>query len=1251
MWTPRRVVLLLLGLAGCVGTYLLYSTFLGGVDGLPQLPEKFLLRGEDQDIELPGPGDSPTYVRLRQAFGPNSLEVLDTVAYKTRLEMRDRGLVFACGQMEFANPPQPFVTVSPFSVAFFGKPKQPHELQPGEAQEISTFHADKAVLQFDRPVGGPQDISGKQQARLVGMELVSVPEMPSHDARRGQIWMTNNQKSGDDGQKLVFRTRGPLYYRAQDPDAPPSPDAPQVWTTAAVEVVDRRNLPRPLRSANTATAVTKADEFRGHNAVADILLGATLPPPTMTAEGMKVYLEPQDAKTPAGKRNSSGYSGVRLIELTQNVQVNLWTEGGGGFPGAAPPPGSPKPAAADPPAALAAVGGAACDGAAIARRFDEKALLVIQTLGPFRYDFPASRARFEAAPVADPAAPNHVTVTRLSAKGFQDNLVCQLLLIDFDGSDQKAGGPPPKSAAAAPKPHDGGGMKIKALTATGPHVLISVESEQLQAQGTELHYAADAQGLRSNTTLRGAPVYAVRDRNRLQAGGPAAPAEVFIASVSPPPGSKDRKQTRVEVRGPGSITMYDPASADNTLAATWGRSLTHEKEKVGNVEEDLLKFEGGGTFEDRKGGMTLSADRLWLWLAPADAKEGKKAAKADPAGDPSKALPARLLAVGKVESRSAELVIHKTDQLNLWFRDVPPPAPPAPPPAPAVAKADPKAPAPPAGTKAAEPPLAAKTPQVEKKAEPEERPKQPVYLSARVVEGWVVRYPQKAEPPKPDPGVAKADPKPAGKGEATTLRYELEKARCEDRVVVHQDPTDPLKNPRGLDVAGVKLNLDHSPAGSVMTVVGPPGENAQVHFESMSLFGPAVVIDQPNNAVAVDGVGHLVMPAQADLSGGSPSQPTEMVVKWTNSMRFFGAKASAEFLGQVEAVQRPARDAARKVELAPAPRARLSAYRPDPAVAVRPAPPPDDGTVGQSWVLCHRLDVTFDRPIYFNNYRRTGPRPAPKDGQAVAADENPKLKTALCTPMPDDEAAKLPADNAKIARRVFYLETVTGKSGKVLKAQRIEALQLDVQNDEREQQVIATGPGEVRILQLGAKDIAAQPQPRPAKPPGKEPPPAEQEMKLTLVRFPSRMVGRDKNKLYQEAVFDDGGRVWQVPTENLNLQVIDHAPPERAVYLECSQTLKVSSAKPKKDAPAEQWMLAQGNAMFRDEKYQGNAHTITDDGRVTTLTGTDKRLAQLYQLRVNPNERQYTNAQQIKYYRDGRIEVSGSGSGAIRSGP
>ena len=41
--------------------------------------------------------------------------------------MRDRGLVFACGQMDFERPAtSPFVTVSPFSVAFFGKEKPAH---------------------------------------------------------------------------------------------------------------------------------------------------------------------------------------------------------------------------------------------------------------------------------------------------------------------------------------------------------------------------------------------------------------------------------------------------------------------------------------------------------------------------------------------------------------------------------------------------------------------------------------------------------------------------------------------------------------------------------------------------------------------------------------------------------------------------------------------------------------------------------------------------------------------------------------------------------------------------------------------------------------------------------------------------------------------------------------------------------------------------------------------------------------------
>ena len=1242
MWTPRRILLLLLGLVGSLGAYIAYSAALGGVDGLPDLPSRLLIPAPPgQEFDFSNQPISPTNLRLQQAFGPSSPEVLDTIAYKNRLEMRERGLVFACGQMEFERPAAtPFVSVSPFSVAFFGKEKPPHLRQEGEVQEISTFHADRAVLQFDRPVASPQDLSGKTPAKLIGMELVSVPDMPSHDVRRGQIWITNNQKATDPGQFLVFRTPGPLFYRVQDA-APASQDAPQVWTTAAVEVVDKKNLPRPLRSVSTATSPVRGDEFRARNAVADVLLGVTLPPPTMTAEGMKIYLDRQDDKTPTEKRNNTGYSGVRMIELTEKVQVNLWSDGGGGFPGSTPQDAA-KPPAVDPPALIAAiVGGAAADGIAVARRFEDKTLLVIQTLGPFRHDFTASRARFEAAAITPEAVPNHVTVARHSARGTQDNLFCKVLEIDFLGGPEAKAAEPPKSAAApakpAARPQSGQGMRMKALRATGPYVFVSVEAEKLQAQGTELLYTTDAKTRRSDTTLRGNHRVAVRDRNRLEGGSAGTPAEIFISTVSPPPDSKERKQTKLEVRGPGTIKMFDPATSDTSLTASWGKSLTHEKEKVGDVEQDLLKFEGGGTFEDRKGAMTLTGDRLWLWLAPGDGKTAPTpvASAAGPAGDPSKMLPQRLLAVGHVRSQSPELVIHNTDQLNVWFRDVPPP-PPEHPPAP-VAKVGPAPAAAPAPGPTAEPPLAGKSP--EKKDEPQ-KGKYPVHLTARVIESWVVRYPQAASVAKPDPGQA----------QSPSLRYELEKARCEDRVVVHQDPEDPLKNPRGLDVAGTKLNIDSSRAGSVMTVTGTTQAHAEVHFESISLYGPTVVIDQPTNAVSVDGVGKLVMPAQADLTGNTPNRPTELEVNWTRSMRFFGAKARAEFYGQVQAVQRHTQPTGGKAETAPVPRARASGYRPDPAVAIRPGLPPDDGSRPESWVLCHRLEVTFDRPVYFNNARRPGQKPAPPTPGQVAANENPRLKTAQCTPMPDDEAAKLPPRNAELARRVFYIESLI-RSGKVLKAQRINAAQIDLANDadKREQQVIATGPGDVRILQLGAKEVVGQPA-RPAVP-GQPAPQGEQEMKLTLVKFHSRMVATDKAKLYQEAVFDDGGQVWQVPTENLNLELLAHSPPERTVHLDCTQRLTVSSSKVRPDAPAEQRLLAVGNAMFRDDKYQGNAHTIQDDGRVTTLTGSDKRLAQLYQLRRTKDEQQHYSGRQFKYYRDGRIEGAESGPGNLRTEP
>src|SRR5437764_9939628 len=243
------------------------------------------------------------------------------------------------------------------------------------------------------------------------------------------------------------------------------------------------------------------------------------------------------------------------------------------------------------------------------------------------------------------------------------------MVVEFTGSEPPGKAPAkPAAATAVARPTER--KRIKALTATGDHVFVAFDSDQLEAQGTELRYTVDAAGRRSRTVLRGAPVFALQNKNALQGGSDKFAAEIVIATTEPPPGQKDgRKQTAIVVNGPGKIEVFDQAANARTLHATWGKSLTHEKVKVGNVEQDLLKFDGGGAFIDTKGKMQLTADLLKLWLA---AKEEQAGAKPKPVGQ-SNALPQQLVAVGHVESASPDLVVKQTDQLTLWFRDVAPP--------------------------------------------------------------------------------------------------------------------------------------------------------------------------------------------------------------------------------------------------------------------------------------------------------------------------------------------------------------------------------------------------------------------------------------------------------------------------------------------------------------------------------------------------------------------------------------------------
>ncbi len=354
--TPRRILLLMSGLFAFGVVYALYARAFGWLDGLPLLPPKMAIPGYGE-IRPPYRPTSPTIEMLKEAFGLNSPEV-ESINYPTkliRIPNEETLLVLACGSPppSGSGPASNRVTLTPFSLAVYGKPRPKHLLQPGETNEITTFHSDKAVLEFDRKIETPADMNN---AKLIRIELISDPEeaLPDSYKREGKVHITNNQRSIDPNRFLVMKTVGPVFYR--DPKFATGPDqlGPDVWTDASIEIVDRSNVPRKPGTA-AATAPATSDEVRTPTTVAAILGGQRLPPPTVTAVGLRVYLDPDDspkvgqplpaAKKTQAKKGSAGFSGVRRVELLEKVLLHLWVEGGqgslvgaGGKPVALPEP-------------------------------------------------------------------------------------------------------------------------------------------------------------------------------------------------------------------------------------------------------------------------------------------------------------------------------------------------------------------------------------------------------------------------------------------------------------------------------------------------------------------------------------------------------------------------------------------------------------------------------------------------------------------------------------------------------------------------------------------------------------------------------------------------------------------------------------------------------------------------------------------------------------------------------------------------
>lgn len=823
MWTPKRVLLLVLGIIVFTSAYAVYAHFLGRVDGLPPLPDELLIAATKDTVAPPPRTQIAVDQKLQMAFGEDCEEIRRYI----KMEVGSRGLVLASNQFEIkkGGPRDGQVELTPFSIALFGKDKG-----DGQVPEINTIRSDVAYLTFDQPITTASDMANH---KIIGAELVC--RVKDDDGERGRtgrdgrVRIVNNRRTLQRDDDLVLTTPGPVFYQE---------NLHQIWTREPIELLDLQTKPEPT---------------------------------TVKAIGQDVYLvtEPaenaQAKKGPARKQKTGSISGVKSIVLRSDVSMNLWVDSRSGFLGS----GGPNPK------------GQTNAGTATLREIDkktgkvvgsqsvdvqvpdssakkdapvEKSLVVIKTQGPFVYDVLTDRARFDISQHPGPY-PNNVEVRRKQQGECWDQLICDHLELQFT---RKPPAKEPKGSKPAQPPAQdrGADLQIETAHAYGSQVTVTSDSECLTAIGNDLVYDARTR----ETTLKGSPnMIAMKDGNEIVA------RELVLRSADE---RKEDQQARA--RGPGRIGMLDKTTGERRIKAHFKESLTSIKEGA----YDVLTLVGEAEFEDEQHGQQLQADRLKVWLEPGQAAPvSEKTAAANPtaANEAQRRRPHHIEAVGHVCAHSADMTIHDSDRLIVWFKDVPPPTiagpvPPAADPAPAAASS---ATPPKEGTGTEQP--------------KENNKKNPIDLRACSIEVHVLRC---------------------------DTKNDLDKLWCEGDVHVVQAPSGP--DDKGTDIKGDKLRLLHFVEGHVLTVTG---DLAEVQMDKMTIFGPEVNIDQKENKAWVTGVGAMRMPSNASLQGGSktsaeapkkpapdkPEKPTELTVHWNRDM-FFNGKY-AEFHGGVQAEQ------------------------------------------------------------------------------------------------------------------------------------------------------------------------------------------------------------------------------------------------------------------------------------------------------------------------------------------------------------
>jgi hypothetical protein len=624
VWTPKRILLLALGFGVFCTLFIVYSVFLGGIDGIMPLPQEYWPSDIIVTIPEGGPRENEAVKKLKVAFGPDSMEVRERTI---KLTIPTRGMVLATNEVKILDDGR--VRIVPFSVALFGKDKG-----DGAFPEINTVQADEAYLTLDRPITNQFEMNNR---KIIGGEL------------RTNILIVNNRATAQRNDDIeILIGKGTVYYEEK---------RHLIWTPDFVQLKDNSSKPEPTLIRAKGMEVQLVQEAK----------------------------ETKEAKKELDKEKAKGQllgggdavSGVERVVLQSDVDMHLWVDAGGflGSSGtkedSAPPAPSPKPAAEPEKAHV------------VIRTYGPFVYHAQKDLATFDSPEPNPANAAAAAPsvtkdrskFGDDRLVNVVRERRDGESVYKEELLCDHLELQFRPKPRPKVLGERKAVSTADK---SGEREIETALATarpGNEILLTLDQQSVEAYGNKLHYTAAKGKEGSRTVLSGSPLEAWKEGHKITA------TELVLISAN-----ESKEGQGAEARGPGEIYLFDRAknAGENQYPchARWKDTLYLTKDKIGERTYDLLTLNTDAAFVDDEHKQELAGQRLQVWLEPAGSAPTPSAQDAKNAGVLSGQRPYKVEAQGEVRVDSPELRIPNCQTFIVIFQDAPPPLPDAlPPPA------------------------------------------------------------------------------------------------------------------------------------------------------------------------------------------------------------------------------------------------------------------------------------------------------------------------------------------------------------------------------------------------------------------------------------------------------------------------------------------------------------------------------------------------------------------------------------------